>query len=58
VRDDLEFDPGQNALEGPNTGFGQEARNIRFVPKADILRCGKNVAIRSPRLASPLRHYP
>jgi hypothetical protein len=25
------------------------AANVRFVPKPDILRCGKNVAIRSPR---------
>ena len=35
-----------------------QPRDVRFVPKADILHCGKNVAIRSPRLASPLRHYP
>jgi hypothetical protein len=33
----------------PNADIRQRSSDVRFVPKADILRCGKNVAIRSPR---------
>jgi hypothetical protein len=33
----------------PKADIGTQSRNVRFVPKADILRCGKNVAIRSLR---------
>jgi hypothetical protein len=32
----------------PKADIGTQSRNVRFVPKADILRCSKNVVIRSP----------
>ena len=31
----------------------QHGRDVRFVPNADILRCGKNAAIRSARRPVP-----
>src|SRR5262249_21509894 len=33
----------------PKPDIGTQSWNVRFVPKADILRCGKNLVIRSPR---------
>jgi hypothetical protein len=32
----------------PKADIAERGRHVRFVPKADILRCGKNVAFRSP----------
>src|SRR6516164_3328400 len=32
----------------PKADIGTQPRDVRFVPKADILRCEKNVVIRSP----------
>jgi hypothetical protein len=34
----------------PKADIDPHGRDVRFVPKADIPRRGKNVAIRSPRL--------
>ena len=33
----------------PNADITAVQTNVRFVPKADILRCGKKLVIRSPR---------
>jgi hypothetical protein len=33
----------------PKADIAQRNSDVRFVPKADILRCGKNAVIRSPR---------
>ena len=33
----------------PKADIDEQGCDVRFVPKADILRCGKNDAIRSPR---------
>ena len=33
----------------PKSDIDRACRDVRFVPKADILRCGKNIVIRSPR---------
>ena len=33
----------------PKADIGTRSRNVRYVPKADIMRCGKNIVIRSPR---------
>src|SRR5215470_8542150 len=41
----------------PKADIGTQPCDVRFVPKADILRCGKSVVIRSPRrLAIMLQH--
>ena len=32
----------------PKADIDHYGRDVRFVPKADILRCSKNVVIRSP----------
>ena len=33
----------------PKADIGQLGRDVRFVPKADMVRCAKDIAIRSPR---------
>jgi hypothetical protein len=33
----------------PKADIGTQPWNVRLVPEADILRCGKNAVIRSPR---------
>ena len=33
----------------PKADIGTQSRNVRFVPEADILRCGNDAIIRSPR---------
>jgi phage FluMu protein Com len=33
----------------PKADIGTQPRNVRFLPKADIMRCGRTGAIRSPR---------
>jgi hypothetical protein len=32
----------------PKADIEIQSRDVRFVPKADILRCGKKLVIRSP----------